>query len=281
MLSQAHIAGKPVPRFFYGTAWKEEQTAAFTLAALQAGFRAIDTANHRKHYHEAGAGDGIQAFLASGAGLREDLFLQTKFTFAHDQDHRLPYDNSAPLAEQVAQSCESSLAHLHTNYIDSYILHGPFTRHGIVQEDFTTWQAMGALLAAGKVRHLGVSNVSAAQLRGLCAGVSVKPHFVQNLPLRHAGWDEAVRRICLEEGMLYQGFGLLLAKHDGQPLRPMLEIAEKLQRTVPQVIYRFAQQLGMICLNGTSNEKHMRQDLGMDDFLLGEEDMLRIMQVSR
>ncbi len=245
-----------------------------------AGFRAIDTANQRKYYHEAGTGEGVKAFLDMGAGMREDLFLQTKFTFAHDQDHRLPYASNAPLVEQVAQSCASSLAHLNTHYIDSYILHGTFTRHSIVEEDFATWQAMEGLLAEGKVRYLGISNVSAVKLRDLCASVRVKPHFVQNLPLRHAGWDEAVRGICLEEGMLYQGFGLLLAQRNGQPLRPMLEIAEKLQRTVPQVMYRFAQQLGMICLNGTRNELHMQQDLAIDDFSLDEQDMLRIMRVS-
>jgi diketogulonate reductase-like aldo/keto reductase len=141
---------------------------------LQAGFRAIDTANHRKHYYEVGAGDGIKAFLATGTCLREDLFLQTKFTYAHEQEQPPPYDDSAQLAEQVAQSCASSLAHLHTDYIDAYILHGPFSRHELVQEDISTWQAMEALMAAGKVRHLGVSNVNTAQLRALCAAVSIK-----------------------------------------------------------------------------------------------------------
>jgi Aldo/keto reductase family len=153
----------------------------------------------------------VKAFLDTGAGVCGDLFLQTKFTFAHDQDHRLPYDNNASLAAQVAQSCASSLAHLNTNYIDSYILHGTFTRHGIVEEDFITWQAMEGLVAVGQVRYLGISNVSVVQLRDLCASVRVKPHFVQNLPLRHSGWNEAVQSFCLEEGMLYQGFGLLLA----------------------------------------------------------------------
>jgi diketogulonate reductase-like aldo/keto reductase len=150
-----------------------------------------------------------------------------------------------------------------------------------VQEDITAWQAMEELKAAGKVRHLGVSNVSAAQLRALCAAVRIKPQFVQNLPLRHSGWDQEVRAICEQEGMLYQGFGLLLAKHEGQPLRPMLEIAEKWQRTVPQVGYRFARQQGMICLNGTRNREHMKQAFALNDFVLDEDDMQRILQVSR
>jgi diketogulonate reductase-like aldo/keto reductase len=81
--------------------------------------------------------------------------------------------------------------------------------------------------------------------------------------------------------MLYQGFGLLLAKHEGQPLRPMLEIAEKWQRTVPEVVYRFAQQLGMICLNGTRNREHMEQALAMADFVLDADDIQRILKVPR
>jgi diketogulonate reductase-like aldo/keto reductase len=281
MLPKCQLNDTPIPRFFYGTAWKEAQTADFTLAALQAGFRAIDTANHRKHYHEAGTGDGIQAFLATGACLREDLFLQTKFTFAFEQEQPPPYDSSAPMEEQVAQSFASSLAHLHTDYIDSYVLHGPYTRQGIVPEDIAAWRGMEQLMAAGKVRYLGVSNVNAAQLRALCEVVSIKPQFVQNRPLRHSGWDAEVRAICQQEGMLYQGFGLLLAKHEGQPLRPILEIAAKLQRTMPQVMYRFAQQLGMICLNGTRNALHMQQDFEINDFALDDEQMLRILQVAQ
>ena len=82
-----------IPFFFYGTAWKEERTAPLTFDALQAGFRAIDTANQRKHYHEEGVGLGIERFLTSGLCRREDLFLQTKFTVASGQDHRKPYKN--------------------------------------------------------------------------------------------------------------------------------------------------------------------------------------------
>ena len=58
---------------------------------------------------------------------REDLFLQTKFTYAGGQDHRLPYDPRADPATQVRQSFASSLEHLGTIYLDSYLLHGPST----------------------------------------------------------------------------------------------------------------------------------------------------------
>jgi diketogulonate reductase-like aldo/keto reductase len=113
------LDGLPVPRFLYGTAWKEDQTQRLTELALRLGFRGIDTANQRRHYHEAAAGQAIAALIATGVVARNDLFLQTKFTFQRGQDHRLPYDPNAPIAVQVEQSFASSLQHLQTQWIDS------------------------------------------------------------------------------------------------------------------------------------------------------------------
>ena len=73
------------PRFIYGTAWKEDRTESLVRLALDAGFRAIDTANQRKHYFEAGVGAAIKSVP------RGELWLQSKFTYARGQDHRRPY----------------------------------------------------------------------------------------------------------------------------------------------------------------------------------------------
>src|SRR5919109_2216215 len=105
-----------LPDFLYGTAWKEDRTAALTELALRAGFRAIDTANQRRHYVEAGVGQGLAAAYRAGVVTRADLFLQTKFTYQGGQDHRLPYDPGADLFTQVAQSMASSLEHLGTDH---------------------------------------------------------------------------------------------------------------------------------------------------------------------
>ena len=98
------MAADTTPDFLYGTAWKEDRTAALTESALRAGFRGIDTANQRKHYFEAAIGEGLGAAYRAGIVTRDDLFLQTKFTYQRGQDHRLPYDPDARLAVQVAQS---------------------------------------------------------------------------------------------------------------------------------------------------------------------------------
>jgi diketogulonate reductase-like aldo/keto reductase len=127
--------GIRVPRFLFGTAWKEDQTQPLTEMAIRLGFRGIDTANQRRHYHEAAVGQAIAASIGRGLVTRHDLFLQTKFTFRRGQDHRLPYDPSDSIPEQVEQSFASSLEHLGTDAIDSYVLHGPTQRVGLAAND--------------------------------------------------------------------------------------------------------------------------------------------------
>src|SRR5213083_3825444 len=162
------IEGVRVPRFLYGTAWKEDRTQRLTELALRQGFRGIDTANQRRHYHEAAVGQAVAAAIASGLVVRDDLFLQTKFTFRHGQDHRLPYDPDAPISAQVEQSFASSLEHLGTAFVDSYLLHGPSLRTGLAAADWEAWRAMEGIHDSSRARLLGVSNVTLEQLRLLC-----------------------------------------------------------------------------------------------------------------
>ncbi len=89
------------PTMLYGTAWKEERTQELVVQALNSGFIGIDTANQRRHYFEEGVGLGVQQVLNTTSLTREQLFLQTKFTYATAQDERKPYDEQAPLTEQV------------------------------------------------------------------------------------------------------------------------------------------------------------------------------------
>src|SRR6266436_921312 len=84
-----------IPTFLYGTAWKAEKTETLAYQALEMGCAGIDAANQRKHYDEEGVGRAIKRFLETGTKKREELFVQTKFTFANGQDHRKPYDESA------------------------------------------------------------------------------------------------------------------------------------------------------------------------------------------
>ncbi|HEY2748236.1 MAG TPA: aldo/keto reductase [Polyangia bacterium] len=274
------VGGVTVPSFFYGTAWKEERTAALTAQALRAGFRAVDTANQRKHYFEAAVGEGIAACIDAGVVGRDELFLQTKFTDADGQDHRLPYDARAPLAEQVAQSFASSLEHLRTDRLDSFVLHGPSRASGLGDEDWQVWAAMSALQRAGKTRLVGVSNVNAAQLAELVRGADVQPAFVQNRCYARTGWDRQTRAICHEHGIGYQGFSLLTANRrelDGAVVRG---IAQRHECTVPQLIFAFALAVGMLPLTGSASAQHLAEDLAAFDLALDDDELAAIEAVS-
>jgi diketogulonate reductase-like aldo/keto reductase len=250
-----------VPALLYGTAWKEQRTEELVLLALDAGFRGIDTANQRKHYFEAAVGAALGRALGEGRVTREELFLQTKFTFARGQDHRLPYDPSADYATQVEQSFASSLEHLGTDYLDSYVLHGPYGGGALQKQDWDVWRAMERIAERGQVRFLGASNVDLAELRALVKDAGIRPTFVQNRCYARTGWDRDVRAFCTEHGIVYQGFSLLTANARELERREVRAIAERAGATVPGVVFRFALALGMLPLTGTSNPAHMRADL--------------------
>jgi diketogulonate reductase-like aldo/keto reductase len=216
-----------VPAFLYGTAWKEERTAALTELAIRSGFRGIDTANQRRHYFEAGVGEGLQAAYRAGVATRADLFLQTKFTYRAARDHRLPCDPAAGLSTQVAQSLASSLEHLRTDWVDSYVLHGPASGYGWTDSDDEVWAAMIQERDAGRTRLLGVSNVSLVHLEQMAANHKSPPDFVQNRCHARFGWDRDVREFCTARGIVYQGFSLLTANVDVVRHRVIADMAKQ------------------------------------------------------
>jgi diketogulonate reductase-like aldo/keto reductase len=261
-----------LPSWMYGTAWKKEATAQLVQQAVAAGFTAIDTANQLIHYQEALVGEALQALAKQGIA-RESLFLQTKFTPVNGQDHRTPYDAKADLTTQVKQSFDSSLAHLHTDYLDSYVLHGPYSRHGLGAADWEVWAAIEALYRSGKAKVIGISNVTAEQLALLCERAAHKPMVVQNRCYAALGWDREVREICRTHGIIYQGFSLLTANRGVLVDPEVRAIAQRFQTGVAQVIFRFAMQIGMLPLTGTTNPQHMKEDLQSDQFTLTAEDI--------
>jgi len=270
------IDGVRMPRFLYGTAWKEDETERLTRLALECGFRGIDTANQRRHYHEAAVGRAIAASLASRQVSRDELFLQTKFTFRRGQDHRLPYDPQAPIPLQVEQSFASSLEHLGVDTIDSYLLHGPTQGIGLTQADWEAWRAMEGLRESGRVRLLGVSNFTVEQLQRLFQKVRVRPRFVQNRCYASRGWDRRVRAFCTAHDLVYQGFSLLTANREILQHAEMAGIAKRYGRTVSQIVFRFALDVGMLPLTGTTNPDHMRADLDVLAFCLTPDEVDRI-----
>lgn len=251
-----------------------------TLQAIASGFLGIDTANQRRHYDEAGVGKAVQEALSTNFLQRCDLFLQTKFTYAASQDHRRPYDTDADYTTQVRQSFQSSLDHLGTSYIDSYLLHGPDSRQGLTEADKEVWRAMESLQKCGSVRLLGISNVNYEQLQLLIAESEIKPAFVQNRCYARTQWDIKIRELCRRHDIIYQGFSLLTANSTELKHPEIANIAKRLHCSPAQVIFRFALQTGMIPLTGTSNKNHMLEDLAAYDIELSDTEMASIENIA-
>lgn len=265
----------PVPSFMYGTAWKKVATTQLVQLAVAAGFKAIDTANQLIHYEEALVGQALQALEKKGI-KRETLFLQTKFTSVAGQDHRTPYDPAADLTTQVRQSFDSSLSHLHTDYLDSYVLHAPFQRRGLAEADWEVWAVMEELYQSGQAKMIGISNVGAGQLAQFCEQAKFRPMIVQNRCFAALGWDKEIREICRAHGIIYQGFSLLTANREVLVDPAIRKIAHRLGATVAQVIFCFAMQVGMLPLTGTTSQQHLQEDLQADQFSLSGEELRTI-----
>lgn len=259
-----------IPEFIYGTAWKEERTEELVTNALNTGFRAIDTANQRKHYYEEGIGKAL-----SKCGI-ENIFIQTKFTSLSGQDHRLPYDPNSDGSLQVRASFESSLVHLKVDHIDSYVLHGPTVSVGLSEEDWKFWREMEAIQKDGLVTYLGISNVNLEQLKLLWGKSKIKPTFVQNRCFAQTKWDKEIRDFCSEKEIRYQGFSLLTANPFVLPA--ISKLAQSLNKTPEQIVFRFAQQVGMIPLTGTTSIAHMKEDLSLG-FELEKEQVEAILNI--
>jgi diketogulonate reductase-like aldo/keto reductase len=268
-----------IPSFMYGTAWKKDATRQLVEMAVASGFRAIDTANQSIHYNEAGVGEALQAFEQKGI-KRDALFLQTKFTPLGGQGGLAPYDASADYATQVAQSFDSSLKHLRTDYVDSYVLHAPLSRRGLGEADWEVWSALEDLYRSGKTKMIGISNVMAGQLTELCEQAKVQPLVVQNRCFAALAWDKEVREICRAHGIIYQGFSLLTANREVLLDPDIRSIARRSGATPAQIIFGFAMQIGMLPLTGTTSQQHMREDLESEQLVLTAHEIQQIEMIA-
>jgi diketogulonate reductase-like aldo/keto reductase len=129
---------------------------------------------------------------------------------------------------------------------------------------------------AGRTELLGVSNVGLWHLEQLAATGAELPRLVQNRCFARLGWDREVRAFCRARGIVYQGFSLLTANPEvlGHPL--LGRIAARCRATRAQVVFRFAQAVGMLPLTGTTDPEHMRQDLASREIELSDDEVRAI-----
>ena len=154
---------------------------------------------------------------------------------------------------------------------------------------------MENLVSEGLVKSIGVSNVSAEQLRELYDFATIKPKSAQIRTFAIRKWEKQTRDFCAEHGITFQGFSLLTANRQfigadyvdlktqnvpkldfEQDLHTNKEFSDILIRTgkkPAQVIFKFCHQLGILPITGTRTEENMALNLDISDFTLTDDEI--------
>ncbi|RLL97611.1 hypothetical protein CFD26_107249 [Aspergillus turcosus] len=257
-----------LPLFLYGTAWKKDRTADLVYQALNAGFRAVDTAGQPKHYREDLVGDGIRRAIHDGLLRREELYIQTKYTSVQGQDpNKMPYDPKTPVTEQVHASVKSSLHNLRASdalssaedaYIDTFLLHSPLPTMAETMEAWATLETY----VPHRIRNLGISNCTLPILKELYARATVKPAVVQNRFYPDTRFDVPVRAFCRAYDIIYQSFWTLTANPELIQSNAVQSLASQAEISPAAALYCLVLGLGnTTVLNGTTNRTRMDEDL--------------------
>ena len=219
--------------------------------AVSCGYRLIDTASFYKN--EEGVGKGIKALDLP----REELFVTTKIW------------NTAQRIGDIEDSFNRSLERLGLDYVDLYMIHWP------VPGCFTdTWKAMEKLQASGKIRSIGVSNFSAADLELLPTVSDVVPavNQVEFHPLFN---HPELLSYCREHGIAVQAYApLARGAYLKSPL--MIEIGKSHGKSPAQVGLRWLVQQGISVVPKSVHKDRILENSQIFDFSLTEEEMLAI-----
>lgn len=276
---QAHpyittIENIKMPSLIYGTAWKKEKTADMVVQAVLSGFRGIDTACQPKHYEEALVGEALTRLSDYGI-MREELFIQTKFTPISGQDpYKVPYNPNNPLDLQVVQSFEASKRNLGIETIDSLVLHSPISPY---KDLLSAWGAMENIYHNKSARQLGISNCYDLELlQRLYADAAVKPSVVQNRFYAQSGYDVDLRQWCNKQGIIYQSFWSLTANPHILASAAVVSMAKKYDKTQAQILYRYLNHLGIVPLIGSTSKEHIEEDLDIFSFALTPDEIAEI-----
>ena len=219
------------------------------LAALEDGYRLIDTAN--AYVNEKAVG---RAMKKSGL-KREEIFLETKLwpSFYEDED-----------------AVDKTLERLGTDYIDLLLLHQPAGNY------VAGYRQMEKACKEGKVRAIGLSNFNQGQIGEILGLCQVEPAVLQTEV--HPYFQERELKKFLERaGMVIQAWYPL--GHGDKALleEPLFsELSQKYGKTNAQIILRWHIQAGNIVIPGSKNPAHIKDNFDLFDFSLTEEEMAKI-----
>lgn len=255
--------GVEIPCVGYGTFRTEPvATAAAVKAALQAGYRHIDTASLYKN--EAGVG---QAIKESGLA-REDLFVTSKL-WTSDWGY-----------ENVKQAFQASLDRLGLDYLDLYLIHWPANEKQFGADaakiNVETWRAFEELYQEGKVRAIGLSNFMPHHVKKLLETATIKS-MVDQIEI-HPGWThEAEIKELQVMDIVVEAWGPLGGQGATVLTNPVMqEIATAHGKTTAQVSLRWILQQGVVSLPKSVHANRIKQNMEIFDFELTDEEMAKI-----
>ncbi|MDR2465643.1 MAG: aldo/keto reductase [Streptococcaceae bacterium] len=250
--------GVEIPVVGFGT-WQApdgEIAEQSVVDALDAGYRHIDTAAIYKNEESVG-----RAIKRSGIP-REELFITTKLW------------NDAHGYEEAKLALETSLAKLDLDYVDLYLIHWPNPvkiRDRWQDANAEAWRAMEEALESGRVRAIGVSNFHPHHLDALLETAKIKP-MVNQILVNPSDEQEEVVAYNTEHGILTEAYSPLGTGKIFE-VEELKEIAEKVGKTVAQVVLRWSLQKGILPLPKSVHTERIAENFDLFDFELDDEDM--------
>ena len=246
-----------MPQFGLGV-WQMtdgEEVEVAVLAALDAGYRLIDTA--AVYGNEAGVGEAIRK-----SGIpREEIFITTKLW------------NSDQGKENVRKAFNASLERLGLDYVDLYLIHWPVPSKGLYVE---TWKELEQIYKDGKARAIGVSNFHPEHLDALLAECEIVP-AVNQIELHPRFPQHELRDYCADKGIHIESWSPIGGSKGNLLENPVLQqIGDAHGKTPAQVVIRWHIQNGLIVIPKSSNPDRIRQNIDVFDFELTDEDMEQI-----
>ena len=239
--------GARMPLLGFGT-WqiKGGDAVRATAAALEAGYRHLDTATVYGNEKEVGRA------LADSGVARDDVFLTTKF----------PPNR----AGRELETLRASLEMLQTDHLDLWLIHWP--GEGSANEDI--WRTFVEAREAGLTREIGVSNFDAGLLDSVTSAAGVAPavNQIEWSPLLYDGGVLAAHRA---RSVVLEGYSALRGGTLDHPA--IVAIAERHGRTPAQVIIRWHLQHQIVVIPKSVHPDRIRSNADVGGFVLTEEDL--------
>jgi 2,5-diketo-D-gluconate reductase A len=253
--------GREIPQLGFGTFQiPPADTAAAVQAALEVGYRHIDTAE--MYENERGVAEAIRA-----SGLaREEIFVTSKL------------NNAAHRPDDARRAFDATLEELGTDYVDLFLIHWPLpTLYG--GDYVSTWQVLEEFRRDGRARSIGVSNFQVAHLERLATESDTVP-AVNQVEVHPYFPNDEVRTYGQEHGIVTEAWSpLAKGRAVADPL--VTEIAGRLQRLPAQVLLRWHLQRGDVVFPKSLSAEHMRENLDIFKFELGPDDMAALSSLGR